>query len=168
MAIREIIIYGHPTLRVKSEKVEMFDDELRRLVEDMVETMHAEPGIGLAANQVDVPRQVAVVDLSVGEDSDALLVLINPEIVEEEGTQVEEEGCLSIPDIRANIERPMRVTIRAQDLEGKSYTVTGEDLLARAFCHEIDHLNGILFPDRMKGLQRRLISKKLQRLEKSA
>ncbi|HPR65026.1 MAG TPA: peptide deformylase [Thermoanaerobaculia bacterium] len=168
MAIRDIIIYGHPTLRMKSSKVEEFNEELKRLVHDMVETMYAEPGVGLAANQVDVPLQVAVVDITVGEDPDSLIVLVNPEITQTEGTQDGEEGCLSIPGIQTSLERPSRVTVRAQNLQGKPFTITGEGLLARAFCHEIDHLNGVLFIDHLTGLQKKVIQRKLQRMAKSA
>jgi len=164
MALREILIYGHPTLRVRSPKVENFDDNLKRVSRDMVETMHNEPGIGLAANQINVQSQIAVIDLSVGEDPNALLYLVNPEVVEREGSQIEEEGCLSIPGINATIQRPFRVTVIAQNLDGKHFKVTGEGLMARALCHEIDHINGILFTDYLKGINKRLIQKKLNRI----
>lgn len=168
MSIRNIILYGHPTLRQKSEKVTEFNRDLQVLIDDMTETMYAEPGVGLAANQVDIPLQVAVVDLSVGEDPEGLIVLINPEIIEAEGSQREEEGCLSIPDIRVPVKRPYRLTVRALDRNGTPFTLTGEGLLARACCHEIDHLRGVLIVDYLKGLQRRMIQKKLNAIAEFA
>ena len=126
----------------------------------MVETVHAAPGIGLAAPQVGVTKRVIVVDLSVGEDPDALHVLVNPEIMAKEGEAVCEEGCLSVPEIKEKVARPYRVVVRGLDLEGRTVEIEGEDLLARAFCHEIDHLDGILFVERLSALKRTLIKKK--------
>ncbi|MCU0244831.1 MAG: peptide deformylase [Acidobacteria bacterium] len=129
----------------------------------MVETLHAAPGIGLAAPQVGVGRRVIIVDLSVGEDKDALHIVINPEIVATEGESVCEEGCLSVPDIREKVLRPYRVVVRGLDLEGRPVEIEGEDLLARAFCHEIDHLDGILFVEKLSPLKRALVRKKLKK-----
>ena len=139
------------------------DEEIRDLVADLIETMYAAPGVGLAAHQVGVARQVAVVDVTVGEDSSQLLVLINPELLHEEGKQVDEEGCLSFPGISEMVERPMKVRLRAQDLEGETYEVDAEGFLARAFCHEIDHLDGILFTERMSSLKRQSIRRKIRK-----
>ena len=163
MAVREILIIGDPILARKADPVERIDAEIVRLAKDMVETVHAAPGIGLAAPQVGVGKRVIVVDLSVGEDKDQLHVLVNPEVVAAEGEDVCEEGCLSIPDIREKVLRPRRVKVRGLDLEGRTVEIDGEDLLARALCHEIDHLEGVLFVDRLSSLKRALIKKKLKK-----
>lgn len=163
MALREIRIIGDPVLTRTAAPVEQVDEEIVRLARDMVETLHAAPGIGLAAPQVGVGKRVIVVDLSVGVDQDALHVLVNPEIVEKEGESVCEEGCLSVPDIREKVLRPYRVVVRGLDLEGRAVEIEGEDLLARAFCHEIDHLDGILFVEKLSALKRTLIRKKLKK-----
>lgn len=163
MALREILIIGHPTLVKKAEPVDRVDEEIVRLAEDMVETLHAAPGIGLAAPQVGESKRLIVVDLSVGERKDDLVVLANPEILAKEGEVTCEEGCLSVPDIREKVARPYRVTIRGLDLEGRTVEVDGEDLLARVLCHEVDHLDGILFVDKLSPLKRRLIRKKLKK-----
>jgi len=163
MAVREILIIGDPILTRPSDPVDEITDEIVRLAQDMVETVHAAPGIGLAAPQVGVNKRVIVVDLSVGEDPDALHVLINPEIVAASGESVCEEGCLSVPDIKENVARPYRVVVRGLDPEGRPVEIEGEDLLARAFCHEIDHLDGILFVERLSALKRTLIRKKLKK-----
>lgn len=163
MALREILIIGHPTLVKKAEPVERVDEEIVRLAGDMVETLHAAPGIGLAAPQVGESKRLIVVDLSVGERKDDLIVLVNPEIVAKEGKVLCEEGCLSVPDIREKVARPYRVTIRGLDLQGREIEVEGEDLLASVLCHEIDHLDGILFIDKLSALKRKLIRKKLKK-----
>ncbi len=163
MALREILIIGDPILARKAEPVDRIDAEIVRLARDMVETLHAAPGIGLAAPQVGVGQRLIVVDLSVGEDKDALHVVVNPEIVAREGESVCEEGCLSVPDIREKVARPYRVVVRGLDLEGRPVEIEGEDLLARAFCHEIDHLDGILFVEKLSALKRTLIRKKLKK-----
>lgn len=164
MPLREIVKYPDPVLQTRSKEVENVDDAIRRLVEDMVATVHAAPGVGLAANQVGVARRVAVVDLSVGEDPSQLVVLINPRILSMEGTQVEEEGCLSIPGITELVQRPAQVEVEAADLEGRVFRIRGEGLMARALLHEIDHLDGILFIERLSPLKRRLIRKKIQKM----
>ncbi len=163
MAVRDIVIYPEEVLATRGERVEEITPEIRELVADMVETMYAAPGVGLAAQQVGVALQVAVVDVTSGEEPDQLLVLINPEITAREGSQVDEEGCLSFPGITEMLERPMKVTLRAQDLEGEEFEVEGEGFLARAFCHEIDHLNGVLFIDRMSSLKRQFVRRKIRK-----
>jgi peptide deformylase len=163
MALREILIIGHPMLVKKAGPVERVDADIVRLAGDMVETLHAAPGIGLAAPQVGVSKRLIVVDLSVGERKDDLIVLVNPEIVKKEGEVICEEGCLSVPDIREKVARPYRVTVFGVDLEGQTVEVDAEDLLARVLCHEIDHLDGILFVEKLSPLKRKLIRKKLKK-----
>lgn len=164
MALRRVRLYPDPVLRQPGARVERFDDDLRRLVADMVETMHAAPGIGLAAPQVGESLRVAVVDVSVGEDPAALTVLINPQVLQVAGSQAESEGCLSIPGYTEKVERPAEVTIVASNLDGVPYEVRGDGLLARALLHELDHLDGILFPDRLKGLRRERAKRVLKRM----
>ena len=163
MALRPIIKWGHPTLHEPSAPVHDIDGQIKTLVEDMVDTMYAAPGIGLAAPQIDVPLRVIVIDLSVGEDPSQLIKLINPEFVEQEGEQREEEGCLSVPAYYGSPVRPARVMVKGLDLDGKERVYTGTELLARAFCHEIDHLNGTVFVDRLTPLKRDLLKRKLRK-----
>jgi len=163
MAIRDILIYGDPILSKKAEPVDRIDEDIVRLAEDMVETVHAAPGVGLAAPQVGVGKRLIVIDMSVGQNKDDLIILVNPELVGKEGEITCEEGCLSVPDIREKITRPYRVTVRGLDLEGRAVEVEGEDLLARALCHEIDHIDGILFVEKLSALKRTLIKKKLKK-----
>lgn len=139
------------------------DPELPALLADMIETCHAAPGIGLAAPQIGVNKRVAVVDLSVGADPGALLVLVNPVLLEESGEQREEEGCLSVPDVSERVERPVRVRVRAGDASGAVREIEGEGLLARALCHETDHLNGTLFLHRLRGLKRDLVFRRVEK-----
>ena len=165
MAILPIRIYPDPVLRVKCRPVERFDAGLRKLAADLVETMHAAPGVGLAAPQVGVELRLAVVDVSVGEDPSVLKVLVNPEIVRREGgLETEIEGCLSLPGINDKVDRPHAVTVGAQDLEGNPYEFAAEGFMARAVCHEIDHLEGILFTDHLRGLRRERARRQLKRL----
>jgi len=166
MSLLPIRIYPDPVLRVECREVSSFDDDLARLVGDMVETMHAAPGIGLAANQVGVESRVAVVDLSVGERPEDLLVLVNAEILTEAGEEEDVEGCLSVPDFTEKVVRPLAIKVRAADLEGKRFEVEAEGLLARAICHELDHLAGKLFTDRLRGLKRERARRMLKRLER--
>lgn len=166
MAILKIVTYGDPVLEKKGEKIEKFDDELKKLVEDMYETMKEAPGIGLAAPQVGKSLQLCLVDLSAGEDRNQLHVLINPEIVEKEGYQKEEEGCLSFPSIFAYVERPEKVKVNYQDLDGNPQSVEGEGLLARAFCHEIDHLNGEVFVNKMGPVKKKMVLKQIKKLKR--
>ena len=140
--IYPIVKFGNPVLEKPAEKVTVFDAELKKLIEDMFESMYAARGVGLAAPQIGISRRIAVVDVTFKEDPDAQLVLINPEIIHKEGRHAQSEGCLSIPDFRENVSRAQKVTVRAQDVNGKVFEKTGEDLLARAFQHETDHLNG--------------------------
>lgn len=163
MAVREILIIGDPILTRTSDPVDGVTEDIVRLALDMVETVHAAPGVGLAAPQVGVSKRLIVVDLSVGEDQDALHVLVNPELVSKEGEAVCEEGCLSVPDIKEKVARPYKVVVRGLDLEGRQIEIEGEDLLARALCHEIDHLDGILFVDKLSALKRTLIKKRLKK-----
>ena len=164
MALRSIVKYPEPVLHTRAQEVSTIDSEVHRLVADMIETMHAAPGVGLAANQVGILLRVAVVDLSVGQDPAALVVLINPRVQSTEGQQVDEEGCLSIPGITEMVPRPLRVEVEALDLNGKPFRIRGEGLMARALLHEIDHLNGVLFLERLSPLKRRLLRKKIQKL----
>lgn len=159
--------YGDPVLETKAEPVAEFDGELHRLAEDMFETMYANKGVGLAAPQVGVSKRLAVIDWSAGEDERAKLVLVNPEILVREGTQIGEEGCLSIPGFREDVKRAWRVRVRAQDLEGNFFETEGEELLARALQHEIDHLDGILFLQHLSLLKRDLIKRKIRKLVKA-
>lgn len=164
MSILPIRLYPDPVLRARCREVETFDATLDRLVADMVETMHAAPGIGLAAPQVGIDRRVAVIDLSVGESADALLVLVNPRIVEQEGSAVDVEGCLSLPGITEKVERPTRIVVEAAHVSGEPYSVEAEDWMARAICHELDHLDGVLFTDRLSGLKKDKAKRALRRL----
>ncbi len=164
MAILPIRIYPDPVLRVKTRKVEEFDDRLRKLASNMVETMHAAPGVGLAAPQVGSDLRMAVVDVSVGEDPTQLMVLINPEIVRREGLETDVEGCLSLPGITDKVDRPIAILVRAQDLAGKPFQLEAVDYLARAICHEVDHLDGILFTDHLRGLRKERVRRQLKKL----
>jgi peptide deformylase len=163
-----IVKYGQPVLEQRAAQVTEFDTpELHRLVEDMFESMYAAKGVGLAAPQIGVGRRVAVIDISCGEDASQKLVLINPEIIGTQGSQTSEEGCLSIPTFREPVTRANRVTVRAQDAKGKHYEMTGEELLARAFLHETDHLNGRLYISHISPLKRDLIRRKIRKLQKA-
>lgn len=143
MALRNIRINGDEVLRKKSKKVDVIDDKVRELLKDMAETMYAADGVGLAAPQVGILKRIVVIDIGEG-----LIELINPVIVEQSGEQIEVEGCLSIPGVQGEVKRPEKVTVKAQDANGKEITVHGEGLLAIALCHEIDHLDGVLFIDK--------------------
>jgi peptide deformylase len=165
--IRPIVKYGTVTLHRPASRVEAFTPELRTLIDDMIETMYAAPGVGLAAPQVGVPWRLFVVDVSVGRNAGDLLVFVNPEFVEREGMQLEEEGCLSVPGFTATVARPARVVVRGLDREGKEQTVEGTGLLARAFQHEMDHLDGRLFVDHLRGIKRDLIVRKIQKLTRA-
>lgn len=167
MAIREILKVGHPTLARKADPIASVDEDIVRLAEDMVATVHAAPGVGLAAPQVGVSKRLIVIDLSVGERPEDLIVLVNPEIVREEGKVICEEGCLSVPDIQEKVARPARVTVKGKDLADREMVIEAEDFLARVFCHEVDHLNGKLFLDKLSPLKRSLIKKKLHRAAES-
>ena len=163
MPIRRIVKFGDPVLATPTRPVTEINNEIRELVRDMVETMYAAPGVGLAANQVGVPLRVAVIDVTAGQEAGHVIVMINPQVIEQEGRQVEEEGCLSIPGYTEFVQRPARAVIRAVDLEGKEFSLEGFELLARAFCHETDHLDGKLFIERLGGIKRQLITKRVRR-----
>ncbi|MGC9223532.1 MAG: peptide deformylase [Terracidiphilus sp.] len=163
--ILKIVKYPEPVLSQPGEPVTEFNGELRKFVADMFETMYASQGVGLAAQQVGVAKRVTVIDLSLGKDPAEKLVLINPEIIQSEGRQYEEEGCLSFPEIREKVVRAARVRVRAQDENGKWFEMDGEELLARAFQHEIDHLDGVLFIFRMSALKRSLNLRKIRKMQ---
>ncbi len=163
--ILKIVKYPEAVLEQPGEPVTEFDDELRRFVADLFETMYASQGIGLAAQQVGVAKRVTVIDLSLGKNPAEKLVLVNPEVIERAGKQYEEEGCLSFPEIREKVARAAKVRIRAQDENGKWFEMDGEELLARAFQHEIDHLDGILFIFRMSPLKRSLNLRKIRKMQ---
>ena len=155
--------YGHPALHKPSEPVKEIDGTIHELLDDMVETMYAAPGIGLAAPQIAVPLRVIIVDLSVGEEAGQLIKLINPEFVIRQGEQRHDEGCLSVPGFGGSPVRPARVVVKGLDPDGKERTYEGTELLARAFCHEIDHIDGLLFVDRLTPLKRDLMKRKLRK-----
>jgi peptide deformylase len=162
--IYPIVLYGDPVLETPAETVTEFNSDLKKLVEDMFESMYAAHGVGLAAPQIGIAKRIAVIDVTFKEKPDAKLVLINPEIIGREGKQNGQEGCLSLPDFRENVARANVVTVRAQDVEGNWFEKSGDDLLARAFCHEIDHLNGRLFISHVSALKRDLIKRKIKKL----
>ncbi len=167
MALLEIRKFPDPVLRRKTDRVTKINGTIERLIDDMVETMHAAPGVGLAANQVGVSLQVAVIDLSTREEREKrhpLLVIINPEILSMEGSIIEEEGCLSIPDYAEKVKRAARVKVRAQDRTGKIFELEAEGLLAKALQHEIDHLNGLLFVDRLSTLKKSIFKRRLKKM----
>ena len=161
--IRDIVRWGDPRLMAENAEVDPAAEDLAGLIADMVATCHAAPGIGLAAPQIGVNKRVAIIDLSVGADPNGVLVLVNPVVVEQSGEQKEEEGCLSVPDLAEKVLRPARVRVRAADASGAVREVEGTGLLARALCHETDHLNGMLFVDRLRGLKRDLTWRKIRR-----
>lgn len=163
MARREILKLGHPLLSKMSEPIKDITPEIVELAQDMVQTMHAAPGIGLSAPQVGVNRRLIAVDLSVGEKKEDLVVLVNPEIVRQEGSVIREEGCLSVPEVYEKVARPQKATVAGLDLQGKERLIDAEDLQARVFCHEIDHLNGRLFVDLLSPLKRSLIKRKFKK-----
>lgn len=163
MAIRDIVIYPNEPLRSKAERVEEVTDEIRELVNDMAETMYAEPGIGLAANQIGVKKRVAVIDVEHPDGTPDLKVLINPEIVEREGQIEWEEGCLSFPGIHVMVNRSQRVKVRATNLEGEAFEIEGEDLLAVAIQHELDHLDGVTLADKVSFLKKKMMMRELKK-----
>jgi peptide deformylase len=162
----KIVKYPEPVLSQPGEPVTEFNAELAKLAEDMFETMYAAQGIGLAAPQVAVSRRLTVIDLSMGKDPDQKIILVNPEVILREGRQYEEEGCLSFPEIREKVVRAAQVRVRAQDLNGKWFEMDGEELLARAFQHEIDHLDGMLFIFRMSALKRDLALRRIRKMQR--
>jgi peptide deformylase len=165
--LRSIVKFGSPGLTTHARPVEAIDADIERLVDDMIATMYAAPGVGLAAPQVGVPLRVCVIDLSVGKRDADIITLINPEFLERDGLQVEDEGCLSVPGFTASVARPSRAVVRGLDRRGKPCTIEGTGLLARALQHELDHLDGTLFLDRLRGIKRDMIVRKIRKLEKS-
>ena len=165
--LRPILRYGASGLHQPARDVETITPDITKLIDDMVETMYAAPGIGLAATQVGVSLRVFVIDLSVGRDPAGLITMINPTFVERDGTQLEEEGCLSLPGFTATVLRPQRAVVRGLDREGREQVRDGTGLLARAFQHEMDHLDGQLFVDRLRGIKRDMIVRKIKKLDRA-
>lgn len=165
--IHEIVKYPDPILSKPGERVTEFDDKLKTLVEEMFESMYVAHGIGLAAPQIGLSKRITVIDVNFKKDPADKLVLINPEIIAREGQQFEEEGCLSLPDIRDKVKRAAKVKVRAQNVDGEWFEVEGEELLSRAFQHEIDHLDGVLFIDRISRLKKDLTVRKIKKLIKN-
>jgi len=164
--IYKIVKYGDPVLEKATPVVKKFDEQLAQLAEDMFATMYASQGVGLAAPQIGKSIRLTVVDVTTGKNPEAKIVMVNPEIIHAEGEVREEEGCLSIPGFRGYVIRPQFVTVRAQNAKGETFEIRGENLLARAFCHEIDHLNGVLFLQHLSMLKRDLIRRKIKKLRK--
>src|SRR4030043_2098027 len=168
MPVRKIVTYGHPVLEKLAEPVSQIDGKIIDLARDMILTMHAAPGIGLAAPQVNVSRRVITVDLSVGENPADLIIPVTPELLKTEGKEVSEEGCLSVPGIHENVRRPARVRIKGLDLEGKERVLDATGQLARVFCHEIDHINGRLFIKHLSPFKKARVKKKLKKTQESS
>jgi len=166
-SIMKIMVYGNPVLTRKAEEIRNIDDGMVRLANDMIYTMHAAPGIGLAAPQVNRSVRLITVDLSVGERSEDIIILINPEILSAEGSDILEEGCLSVPDVNEKIDRPFRVSVKGFDMRGKEKKFDASGLLARVLCHEIDHLNGKLFIDHLSPLKKGMVKKRLRKQKNS-
>jgi peptide deformylase len=164
--IYPIVKYGDPILEKPGAAVKKFDAELEQLAEDMFASMYAAQGVGLAAPQIGLSLRLAVVDVTGGKNPEAKIVMANPEIIHAEGEVREEEGCLSVPGFRGYVIRPQFVTVKSQNAKGESFEIRGENLLARAFCHEIDHLNGVLFLQHLSMLKRDLIKRKIKKLRK--
>ena len=165
--IRPILRYGAEVLHRPAEPVGAITAEITTLIDDMIQTMYVAPGIGLAATQIGVAKRIFVVDVSVGRTASDLLVFVNPEFVERDGMQLEDEGCLSVPGFNATVARPQRVVVTGLDRDGHEHTVEGTGLLARAFQHEMDHLDGTVFVDRLRGLQKDLIVRKIKKLTRA-
>ena len=165
--LRPILKYGDSALHDKAAPVAAITLDIERLIDDMIETMYAAPGVGLAATQVGVPLRIFVVDVSLGRDPGGLITVVNPEFVERDGMQLEEEGCLSVPGFNATVVRPSRALIKGLDRHGEPLEIEGKDLLARAFQHEMDHLDGMLFVDRLRGIKRDLIVTKIRKLTRA-
>jgi len=165
--LHEIVKYPDPVLAKKGAPVTIFDDKLKTLVEEMFESMYAAQGIGLAAPQIGLSQRLTVIDTSFKKNPEDRIVLVNPQIIEREGEQYEEEGCLSLPDIRDKVKRAAKVRVRAQNTDGEWFEIEGEELLSRAFQHEIDHLDGVLFIDRLSRLKKDLTVRKIKKLIKN-
>ena len=165
--IRPILKFGDSILHGPAAEVGEITGDILKLIDDMIDTMYAAPGIGLAAPQVGAPLRIFVIDLSLGHNAGELMTFINPTFVERDGMQLEEEGCLSVPGFNATVARPLRAVLKGLDRHGQEQTVEGKELLARAFQHEMDHLDGMLFLDRVRGIKRDLIVKKIRKLKRS-
>ena len=165
--IRPILKYGDGILLEPARRVEAITPDIERLIDDMIETMYAAPGVGLAAPQVGIPLRIFVVDLSLGRDPGSLIVMVNPEFVSREGMQLEEEGCLSVPGFNATVVRPLRAVVKGQNRGGVEEVREGQELLARAFQHEMDHLDGRLFIDHLRGIKRDLIVRRIRKLTRA-
>jgi peptide deformylase len=165
--IRPILKYGDEILHQPAQPVQAMTADVVQLIDDLIETMYAAPGVGLAATQIGVPLRVFVVDISIGRDPSGLIVMVNPEFIERDGMQLEEEGCLSVPGFNATVVRPQRVVVKGLDRSGAEHQREGTGLLARAFQHEIDHLDGTLFVDRLRGIKRDMIVRKIRKLSRS-
>jgi peptide deformylase len=165
--IRPIVKYGDEVLHRPAERVDALTPEVQVLIDDMIETMYAAPGVGIAAPQVGVALRIFVVDISVGRRAEDLLVFVNPEFVEREGMQLEEEGCLSVPGFNATVARPAKLTLRGLNRDEQPQTIEASGLLARAFQHELDHLDGTVFVDRLRGIKRDLIVRKIHKLQRA-
>ena len=165
--IRPILRYGEEVLARRAESVSEVTSDIQTLIDDMIETMYAAPGVGLAAPQIGIPLRLFVADPSVGRDAADLVVMINPTVVEREGTQSEDEGCLSVPGFTATVSRAARVVVRGLDRDGESVEIEGTGLLARTFQHELDHLNGSMFLDQLRGLKRQIIVRKINKLKRN-
>lgn len=165
--ILPILKYGAQELKTPSKTVDVFDGELDKIAQNMIDTMYAAPGIGLAAAQVGINIRLATIDLSVGEEADQLIIICNPEIVSRGGEQRSEEGCLSIPEFTETIFRPEKLVVSGQDIHGEEIRIEAEGLLARCICHEVDHLNGVLFIDHLSSLKRTLIRNKIRKLARA-
>jgi peptide deformylase len=165
--IHEVVKWPDPVLAKPGEPVTVFDAKLKKLVEEMFDSMYAAQGIGLAAPQISISKRLTVIDVSFQKNPEEKIVLVNPEIIDRRGKQVEEEGCLSLPEIREKVQRAEWVKVRAQDVNGKWFEIEGEELLARAMQHEIDHLDGVLFIDRLSRLKRDLVVRKIKKMQKN-
>jgi len=166
MSVRPILVYGDPLLEAENLPIEVFDEAMRALVDDLFETGWKAPGLGLAAPQIGVNLRLATIDLSVGKDPDARIVLANPTIVHRQGKTGLEEGCLSFPGLFTTLERPSALTVRAQDEHGDWRDVEAESLLAQAVCHEVDHLDGILLVHHLRGMKKRLFMRRVEKMRK--
>jgi peptide deformylase len=165
--IRPILKYGDSTLQQKAANVPAITPDIERLIDDMIDTMYAAPGIGLAAPQIGVPFRIFVVDVSVGRDPESLIIMVNPEFVSRDGMQLEEEGCLSLPGFEATVVRPMNAVVKGLDRRGHEHQREGTGLLARAFQHEMDHLDGKLFIDHLRGIKRDVIVRRVRKLTRA-
>ena len=162
--IHEVVKYPDPVLAKRGEEVTVFDADLKKLVNEMFESMYIAQGIGLAAPQIKISKRITVIDVSFKKNPKDKIVLINPEIIDRAGKQLQEEGCLSLPDIREKVSRAEWVKVRAQDADGNSFEIEGTELFGRCMQHEIDHLDGVLFIDRLSRLKRELTLRKIKKL----